>query len=116
MRKRSAWPWIAAASAAVTVMAGVGLIAYSMTGSDEDSGVVACKRAADRAASGQTADQSDDGDVRLLLDSEHADLRDLGAAIEKVTATGDLAEAMKVAPRMISACARHGVVISPASW
>lgn len=72
----------------------------------------ACERAAERAANGQNSDSSDDGEVRMLLDSGHADLREVGEAIERAK-DGDLGDAMRVGVQMMAACARHGVVIDP---
>lgn len=109
-RPRRRWPLLAAAL--VVVLAAAGTAYALLADGGKDSGVVACERAAERAASGQTADASDDKDVQLLKDSEHADLREVGEAIDGAAA-GDLADAMKVGVQMMAACARHGVVIDP---
>lgn len=109
-RKPKRWLWIAAAVAVVLAASGT---AYAFTGG-EDSGVEACERSAERAANGTTADSSSEREVQMLLDSGHADLREVGAALERAK-DGDLSDVMRVGVQMMAACARHGVVIDPTS-
>ncbi|NIL44017.1 hypothetical protein HCB17_25045 [Salinispora arenicola] len=87
--------------------------AYALNG-EQDPGIAACEASAERAAAGQRSDTSDDGEVQMLFDSEHADLREVGEALKRAE-DGGLGDVMRVAVQMTAACARHGVVIDPTS-
>lgn len=103
--------WIAAVAAVLLIAAGGS--AYAL-GRGQDSGIAACEASAERAAAGQRSDTSDDSEVQMLLDSEHADLREVGEALKRAE-DGGLGDVMRVTVQMTAACARHGVIIDPTS-
>jgi len=105
---------VLALAAVVLVAAGgiVAYLAYNQLGG-KDPGVTACERAADRAATNETADGGT-AEIQMLKDSEHADLRAVGEELDEIARSGDLGQAMGAGARMIAACGAHDVVISPA--